>query len=74
MTRSAEHTAARRAVARQHHPDVGGDPVVYAAELAAVERRFAPATTTLHQSDWKRRYRTIARPLTKLRRKRYFDI
>ncbi len=46
MTLSAEHTAARRAVARAHHPDVGGDPDVYAAELAAVERRFVTAPAT----------------------------
>lgn len=83
MTRSAEHTAARRAVARAHHPDVGGDPDVYAAELAAVERRFGttPATfepITVRRSVWKRRKRSattaVVRALDRVRSKRYFDI
>lgn len=83
MTRSAEHTAARRAVARAHHPDVGGDPDVYAAELAAVERRFgtAPATLepiTLRRSVWKHRKRSattaVVRSLNRVRSKRYFEI
>lgn len=83
MTRSAEHTAARRAVARAHHPDVGGDPDVYAAELAAVERRFgtAPATfepITLRRSVWKHRKRSVTtavvRSLNRVRSKRYFEI
>lgn len=75
MTRSSEHTAARRAVARRHHPDVGGDPDVYFAELAAVERRFAPAATTgVEQSRLSRVTRRVLRPLPKLRRKRYFEI
>lgn len=78
MTRSAEHTAARRAVARAHHPDVGGDADVYAAELAAVERRFATTPETgpvrFRASPWKRRRRTLLRALTRSRTKRYFDI
>lgn len=90
MTRSAEHTAARRAVARAHHPDVGGDPDVYAAELAAVERRFGttpvtfgtvPVTfepITVRRSEWKRRKRSattaVVRALDRVRSKRYFDI
>lgn len=90
MTRSAEHTAARRAVARAHHPDVGGDPDVYAAELAAVERRFVPAPATfgtapatlepitLRRSVWKHRKRSVTtavvRSLNRVRSKRYFEI
>jgi hypothetical protein len=31
---------ARRAVARRHHPDRGGDSATYLAELAEVDRRF----------------------------------
>ena len=83
MTRSAEHTAARRAVARAHHPDVGGDPDVYAAELAAVERRFGTAPAifepiTLRRSVWKHRKRSattaVVRSLNRVRSKRYFEI
>ena len=90
MTRSAEHTAARRAVARAHHPDVGGDPDVYAAELAAVERRFVPAPATFgtepstfepitfRRSVWKHRKRSVTtavvRSLNRVRSKRYFEI
>ncbi len=33
--------AARRAVARAHHPDVGGEAETLQRELAAVDRRFA---------------------------------
>ncbi|MFC8177627.1 MULTISPECIES: hypothetical protein [Nocardiaceae] len=74
MSRSAEHTAARRAVARKHHPDVGGDPAVYAAELAAVDRRFSRAPTTIRRRTWKHYYRRIFGPAGRLRSKRYFDI
>nr|WP_296773947.1 hypothetical protein [Rhodococcus sp. (in: high G+C Gram-positive bacteria)] len=81
MTRSAEHTAARRAVARKHHPDLGGDPEVYAAELAAVERRYnrlteaqAPTTAFRRESAAKRRARAMFRAITRTRNTRYFDI
>lgn len=74
MTRSAEHIAARRAVAKAHHPDVGGDANVYAAELAAVDRRFAPTPAAFKQSQWKRRRRSFIKALTRARPKRYFDI
>lgn len=74
MTRSAEHTAARRAVAKRHHPDVGGDPDVYAAELAAVDRKFGAAPIFVRQSSWKRRSRLIFRPISRRRSTRYFDI
>ena len=74
MTRSPENTAARRAVARRHHPDVGGDPEVYVAALAAVERRFAESPSAIEQSRWTRLSRNIIRSVPKLRRKRYFDI
>lgn len=35
----------RRRVARQHHPDTGGDPEVFVSQLAEVDRRygFAPS-------------------------------
>lgn len=72
--RSDRHTAARRAVARLHHPDVGGDPEVYAAELAAVDRRFAPPTTVFQTSRWKQLCRSTFRKVTRVRRKNYFDI
>ncbi|WP_415971553.1 hypothetical protein [Rhodococcus sp. 077-4] len=44
--RAAAYKAARRAVARQHHPDVGGDPARYLAELAEVDRLFAVRPST----------------------------
>ena len=28
-------------MAREHHPDIGGDPARYLAELAEVDRKFA---------------------------------
>lgn len=45
-TRTADWRAARRAVARRLHPDVGGDPAAYLAAMAAVDRRFGPDVTT----------------------------
>ncbi|MDJ0393668.1 hypothetical protein QMK17_10035 [Rhodococcus sp. G-MC3] len=74
--RDAEHTAARRAVARKHHPDVGGDPDVYAAELVAVERRYSnqPPTAYRRESVVKRRARAVIRAVTARRKKNYFDI
>ncbi|GAA5142911.1 hypothetical protein GCM10023340_07180 [Nocardioides marinquilinus] len=33
-----ERAAERRRVARQHHPDLGGDPEAFVAAMAALER------------------------------------
>ncbi|MGZ8177930.1 hypothetical protein ACXVUM_08345 [Williamsia sp. SKLECPSW1] len=37
----SEYASRRRALIRRHHPDVGGDPEVLAAELDALDREFA---------------------------------
>jgi hypothetical protein len=37
----SEYAARRRALIRRHHPDVGGDADVLAAELEALDREFA---------------------------------
>ncbi|WP_299569330.1 hypothetical protein [uncultured Williamsia sp.] len=37
----SEYAARRRALIRRHHPDVGGDAEVLAAELDALDREFA---------------------------------
>ena len=41
----AEHAAARRAVARQLHPDRGGDVHKYLAAMEQVDRQFGVAVT-----------------------------
>ena len=41
--RRAAWQAARRAAARRHHPDLGGDTDSYLAALAEVDRQFDPA-------------------------------
>lgn len=39
--RTPEHAAARRAVARRLHPDLGGDPQEYLSAMARVDRQYA---------------------------------
>ena len=41
----AAHAAARRAVARQLHPDLGGDVHKYLAAMEQVDRQFGVAVT-----------------------------
>lgn len=41
----ADWRAARRAVARQLHPDLGGDLEVYLAAMTVVDRRFGVGPT-----------------------------
>ncbi|GGC52429.1 hypothetical protein IEU95_10635 [Hoyosella rhizosphaerae] len=36
----AQYKAARRAAAREHHPDVGGDPETYIRVLAEIDRLY----------------------------------
>ncbi|TFI40716.1 hypothetical protein E4P29_23530 [Rhodococcus sp. 1R11] len=86
--RAAEYKAARRAVAREHHPDIGGDPARYMAELAEVDRRFAvlPSTptntasapTAFRSSSVPTPLRTLPKRIARLRkrvtRRNYFDI
>ena len=59
----AEHAAARRAVARRLHPDVGGDVHEYLAAMEQVDRQFGagrpdqslathtPGPVVLHRSS-----------------------
>lgn len=42
--------AAIRAFARRHHPDVGGDPEVFAAGLAELRARRQPESTTRYDA------------------------
>jgi hypothetical protein len=42
----SEYAARRRALIRRHHPDVGGDAEVLAAELDALDREFAARRAT----------------------------
>lgn len=86
--RAAAYKAARRAVAREHHPDIGGDPARYMAELAAVERRFsvlpsapnnaASAPTAFRRSSVPATLRALPRKIARMRRRvtqrNYFDI
>ena len=86
--RAAEYKAARRAVAREHHPDIGGDPARYMAELAEVDRRFAvlpsapidiaSAPTVFRASPIPSPLRTLPKRIARIRkrvtRRNYFDI
>ena len=42
--------AAIRAFARRHHPDVGGDPEVFAAGLAELRARRQPESTARYDA------------------------
>lgn len=42
--------AAIRAFARRHHPDVGGDPEVFAAGLAELRAQRQPESTTRYDA------------------------
>ena len=46
VPRAAEHAAARRAVARRLHPDLGGDVEEYLAAMARVDQQFGAAGHT----------------------------
>lgn len=67
--------SARRAAARQHHPDVGGDPGALDAALAEVDRRFgrvpgpaeAGPTVTVRSTRGHRLRRRVARTVARLR-------
>lgn len=43
--RNAAHAAARRAVARRLHPDLGGDPQEYLAAMERVDRQFGTTSS-----------------------------
>ncbi|KAA0018948.1 hypothetical protein [Antrihabitans cavernicola] len=75
------YAAARRAIIRAHHPDVGGSAERLAAELARLDRRLGPAA--VHEDLRPRLRRRIARGARSVRTrlprkvpgsKRYFSI
>lgn len=86
--RAAAYKAARRAVAREHHPDLGGDPARYMAELAEVDRRFAvlpltptnaaSAPTAFRASPIPSSLRTLPKRIARIRkrvtRRNYFEL
>jgi len=74
------YAAARRAVIRANHPDVGGSPEQLTAELDKLERRYRKPTTEILRPRLTRRIARSARTIrTRLPRKfpgskRYFSI
>ncbi|AEF42846.1 hypothetical protein [Hoyosella subflava] len=79
----AHYKAARRAVAREHHPDFGGDPEVYIRALAEIDRihlaeavRFNGSVSgypTTRGQRW-RRWLRQARTARRLRRRQWFEL
>ena len=75
-------------MAREHHPDIGGDPTRYMAELAEVDRRFsvlpsipinaASAPTVFRAFSLTSPLRTLPKQIDRIRkrvtRRNYFDI
>ncbi|KQT91530.1 hypothetical protein ASG49_10935 [Marmoricola sp. Leaf446] len=62
--------AARRAVIRRHHPDVGGDPEVLRRELAAVDAAYDAPADTVPEVGLRPpgRWQPLARRATRARR------
>jgi hypothetical protein len=62
--RDRQWAAARRAVARAHHPDVGGDPGAFIAALTAIDAAYghvtkrgdrdAAVTVVVRRARWRR--------------------
>lgn len=75
-----EWQSARRAVARRHHPDVGGDVEVYLAALAEVDTRFGRGTAravvpiVVRHSRLRRARRTLRSVAAAVRRTRYTEL
>ncbi|SDF85457.1 hypothetical protein [Klenkia brasiliensis] len=72
MTDDRARRAAERAFVRAHHPDVGGDPQVFAAGLAALRagRHPRPAEVTAEVTVVATRRLRAARVLHRWRRAR----
>jgi hypothetical protein len=69
--RYPDRASARRAAARELHPDRGGSPVAFAAALQAIDAHFRPPS--VHTTGRRtRRRRTLLHPLRLLRRRRRF--
>jgi hypothetical protein len=83
MVDDAARRRALRAVARRHHPDVGGDPEAYVRAVEAVERRFRhgldpsrPVVEPVHvvpSARWRLVLRRVLRHLRRWRRRRQDD-
>ncbi|MBT0567304.1 hypothetical protein [Williamsia sp. CHRR-6] len=61
MPSDPEYAARRRALIRQHHPDVGGDPERLRIELERLDREFARP----HSAPARPRARTGERPVVR---------
>jgi hypothetical protein len=72
----AEYRRALRAIARRHHPDVGGDHQAFLAAVAALERRRAHARAARAAVEvqrgpwWRRAARRVRRRARAWRRER----
>lgn len=69
--RYPDRASARRAAARELHPDRGGSPSAFASALEAIDAHFRPApvrTTTRRR----RRRLAILQPFRLVRRRRRF--
>lgn len=73
--RYPDRASARRAAARELHPDRGGDPAAFAEALAAIDQHFRQPPPVIGVS---RRRRALFAPLHLLRRlstrRRYIDL
>lgn len=72
--RDAERRRALRRIARTHHPDVGGDPETYLAQVAALDGRAGarggPRVHVVRGPVWVRLLRRLRRRLRAARLER----
>jgi len=69
--RFPNRASARRAAARELHPDRGGSPAAFAAALTAIDAHFRPLPP-VRVTTRRRRRPAILQPLRLLRRRRRF--
>lgn len=76
--RDREQLAARRAIARRLHPDLGGDPAAYLEAMAELDERITPPTLFVQRGRWPRARSKIRgarrRWVSRRRSSRYFEI
>ncbi|TPG33033.1 hypothetical protein [Mycolicibacterium hodleri] len=71
--RYRDRASARRAAARELHPDLGGDAAALADALASIDAHFRPPPSMLVQGSGRRTCRLrVIHPLRRILRRRRF--
>ncbi|MCW4353695.1 hypothetical protein ONR57_10345 [Hoyosella sp. YIM 151337] len=79
----AQYKAARRAVARKHHPDLGGDPEAYLQALEELAQQYQLRAGSHSTSEsavvarigvWRQGARALKRAIRRRARRRWIEI